>query len=243
MRARLPMFICWVVLLTSAVGSFTLGSEPPDSEVNPQTGSIELVDSVALLSNREVRHVTNSGEGEPLAVVFVSNHPGDDNRPRIEIESDGDTWIVWWRAATDDEVWVRRRSHVAGAWQAPRRVSEEGENSRNPDVVHDASNAWIAYEVITTGGIEIAVLGIGEDPDPFPSRVVVSETSHGGDIDTRVHFASGHLWATWVDNAADVGFAEYDYTAESWSVPSYESYAQDDVQQARGRIRATVTGP
>jgi hypothetical protein len=231
------------VVLASGSGNICIASDPPDSEVNPWTSNIELVDSVRTLSNCEVRHVINNGEGEPPAVMFLTSHPADDLRPRIEIESDGDTWVAWWRSAADDEVWIRRRDHLGGGWQAPRLISEDGEPSRNPDIVHDGSDAWIAYELEIAGGqIEIAARRVGEEPDPFGIRTVLAGTSFG-ETDTRIHFAAGRLWTTWIDSATDVGFSAYDYTSESWSIPSYESYAYDDVQQARGRIRATVTGP
>lgn len=52
-------------------------------------------------------------------------------------------------------------------------------------------------------------------------------------------YAGGPAAAT---SSTDVGWSEYDYTGESWSTASYESYAEDTVADARSRIRSTVLG-
>jgi hypothetical protein len=51
---------------------------------------------------------------------------------------------------------------------------------------------------------------------------------------------SGKLWVTWVDSSSHVGWVQYDYTLESWSGVSVESYASETVADARGRIRTEV---
>ncbi|UCF67618.1 MAG: hypothetical protein JSV80_17965 [Acidobacteriota bacterium] len=47
---------------------------------------------------------------------------------------------------------------------------------------------------------------------------------------------------TRTDSATHVGWSEYDDAADSWSVPAYESYANDSIQDALARVRTTVLG-
>jgi len=100
----------------------------------------------------------------------------------------------------------------------------------------------VAFEIDVTSGVSIGVARLDEDPDPFPTRAIVA-TTESTILDTRIIADSGHLWVTWVDSTNDVGWSEYDYPPETWAAPSYESYAQDDVQAARGRIRGAVLEP
>jgi hypothetical protein len=232
----------FIVTLTCASWGLAIASKPPDSEVNPQTGAIEIVDESNIGSNSDIRYIINTGDGDPPLVSFLTTNAADDNRPRVEIESDGDSWIVWWRSGSTDQVLFRRRDHVTGTWQTERLVSDPEDSSRNPEITHDGTDGWVTFEIDGPTGVDIGVVRIDEDPDPFPSPAVVATTSYT-DLDSRIIFESGRLWVTWIDTTSDVGWSEFDYASETWSMPSYESYEQDDVQAARDRIRSAVMGP
>jgi hypothetical protein len=45
---------------------------------------------------------------------------------------------------------------------------------------------------------------------------------------------------TWVDSSTNVGWVQYNYTNQTWSLTTDESYASDSVTAARGRIRSKV---
>jgi len=215
-------------------------SDPPDSAVNPASGFIEIVDAtLGVGSNYNIRHVVNPGGGDPPAVLVLSNNSLDDLDPRIRIGPGGDTWVVWWRDGSTDEVLCRVHDYSTDTWSSEHALSTAEESARNPEIVYDGTNAWVAYEFNTTEGIGIGVLGIEENPDPF-GRDVVATTSFTGDVDTRIHAESGNLWVTWVDNATYVGWSEYSHATSSWASPGYESYASDSVSAARARVRTTV---
>ena len=48
---------------------------------------------------------------------------------------------------------------------------------------------------------------------------------------------------TWVEDGDEVGWSEYDGGTGAWSLPGYESYAFDSVQDARDRIRSQLVEP
>ena len=231
-----------VALLLSILCLVVVAADPPDSEVNPVSGYIESVYSAWENTDFNISHVTDPGDEQPIEVVIVSGHPSDDLGARIEISSAGDTWVVWWRDAATDQVLIRKRTYSDDSWSSERLVSDSGESSRNPEIVHDGSDAWVAYEFDDAGGTSVAANVINDEPDPIPDHTVVGTTSYSGDVDVLIQAESGNIWVSWVDSTSDVGWSEYDYSTASWGAPQYESYANDDVEAARARIRTTVLG-
>jgi hypothetical protein len=227
-----------VVVATSAV----LATDPPDSKVNPVSGFIEVVDTTAVGSNDNVRHTINPGGGQSLTLFDVATDSLDDLSPRITISPSGDTWVTWWRDASTKQVLVRKKTYATGAWGSERLVSDSTASSKNPEIVHDGTNPWIAYESPTSGTTQIAVAAVIDDPEPMVP-VAISSTSFGGNVDVLIHAqSSGNLWVTWVDSTTYVGWSEYSYANHFWSSPGYESYASDSIAAARARIRTTVLG-
>ena len=216
-------------------------ADPPDSEVNPQTGEIETVYSVLDGSDTDIKHSIDPGKGEPILVATLTTAAEDDLSPRLAIPASGDTWVVWWRDAATDQVLVRKHAY-GGSWAAEKLVSSEDDGSRHPEIVDDGSNPWVILESDDTGGTSVVVRAIHDDPNPWGSLVVLTTTSYTGDLDVLLDSEDDHLWATWVDSATEVGWCEYDYTSETWDSVSYDSYENDSVEDARERIRDTVVG-
>ena len=214
--------------------------DPPDLEINAATGHVESVDLASTPTDR-VRHVDDTGQGGTRTVSIVSSHAA--GAPRIAITAGGDTWVVWWKDSTADEIYYAVRDLDTLDWGAERRISTPGEVSRYPEIVHGGSTAWIAYEIADGADTEIAVLSITDSPEPISSRTVLESTGFSGDVDVLVHAESNHAWVTWVDSATDVGWAEYDAATELWGLPQLESYSGSDVAGARESIRTTVVGP
>jgi hypothetical protein len=237
------VFVRWVATSALAICAVTapLASDPPDSQVNPQSGSIETVDSYWTGSHYRVRHVINPGDGQLIQVSYLTTGSIDDNAPRVAISAAGDTWAVWWRDDATDEVLIRKRTYSSGTWGAERLVSNSSENSQSPQILHDGTKPWVAYHATVQGGTKIAVAAGTDSPDPW-DPLGLRTTTYAGDVDVLIHFESSHLWVTWVDSASNVGWCEYDYATSAWSSPSNESYASDNVTAARGRIRAGVLG-
>lgn len=237
--ARRILFI--VVLVCAAqVAAADPTEDTPDSEVNPQSGYIETVDPVQSGSNQDLRYVIDHGISS--SVFLISNDPAPDQRPRMRLAPNGDSWVVWWRDETVDTVLFRKRSYSTGSWASERVLSASSESSRDPVVAYDGSSAWVAYAFDDTDGTAVGVNKAVDEPDPISDRVKLAEPEFGGELDVLILTESGHLWVTWVDSSSDVGWCEYDYGSETWSSPTYESYATDSVEDARERVRSSVIG-
>ncbi len=220
-----------------------LGLDPPDSAVNRKSGYIEVVDTPLVASKHNVRHTININiGGEDKTVFEVSGNSLDDLSPRLAISSSGDTWVVWWRDDTTDTVLVRKHTYSSSSWGSERTVSESNESSRNPKIIHDGTTPWVAFEFDDQGDTSIGVSSIVDDPDPIPTRTLLATTSYGGHLDVRIHAESSNLWVTWIDSSSNVGWSEYDYTAEGWSGPNYEFYETGEEDDAHSQIRTTVLG-
>jgi len=230
-------FVGVLVLAGSAVAS-----DPPDSAINPSSGNIEIADPVWAGTNQNVDFVIQIS-GQKPEIQTVTDNSLDDRRPRIAHASNGDAWVTWWRDDVTDAVLIRKRHLSDGSWDAERVLSDSQESSRSPTIVYDGTAAWVAYELDNQSNTDIAVSIVIDDPDPVGTRVVVATTDFTGTVAPKVHTEQGHLWVTWVDSASDVGWVEYDYASETWSLPAFESYAADTVADARDRIRDIVVGP
>ncbi len=101
-NVRIVRSIVVVSLLFFASGTFAL--DPPDSELNPKSGNIEVAEALAQSGNYNIRHIVDPGSGGPSQTAIIANHSDDDLDPRLGHSEDGDTWIVWWRDGTTDEV-------------------------------------------------------------------------------------------------------------------------------------------
>ena len=227
----------FLVVLASLMANALPASEPPDMEVNPVTGYVEAVDVAADAGNL-VRHTVDMGQGGNGTAQTVSSSEG--KNPRIAIKTNGESWVVWWQDGSTDEVFYTFRATPGGTWTPASRVSSPGQDSQYPEIVHNGSSTWIAYQILAGTTKSIAVTGITDGPEPFPTATVLATTTFSGDVDVLVHSESGHVWVTWVHSATLVGWSQWDSTAGLWSVPAFESYAGSSIQAARSNIRWTV---
>ena len=230
----------WGLVVFLVAGNSTL-SDPPASAVNPQSGDIEIADPTWSGTSRDIDYVVDAGNGQWPEVYSVTDNPLDDLRPRLVIASTGDAWVAWWRDDSTDRVLIRKRNLSDGSWDNERVLSDSGENSRNPAIAHDGTDAWVAYEFDDQTSTGIAVGIVVDEPDPVGIRTVLATSEYSGAIGVTIHAAQGHLWTTWVDSATAVAWAEYDYASDTWGLPAFESYAQDTVEDALDRIRSAVT--
>lgn len=212
-----------LVALTSLVA---FASSAPDSQVDPMSGGIRTVDVVSTPRGDEVRVTVDPGEGQPESSEFITSNTIDDRDPRISIDEAGRSWVVYWREGQEGgEVWMRRRG-ATGGWTTEILVSELGENSRHPEIVHDGAAAHVAYEIDDGEGRSVAVSS-GNGPVPWPERVIVytsyTESTH---LDVRIHERRDHLWVTWVDGGY-VGWSEFDYGAMGWSEADFVPHGGD----------------
>ena len=230
LRASMILLIFGLAILPATA------TDPPDSDLNPQSGFIETTDSVLAADDYEVRHVINVGNGYKRESLLITSADQNDNAPRLAITDAGNSWVVWWRDDETDEVLIRRRDYADNSWSDETLISSKSESSRNPEIACDGSDIWVVYELDDAGDPGIGVRMIVDDPHPVGIRAVIGTTSYSEDLDSLIHAASGHLWVTWIDSAAYVAWTAYDYTTESWSSPEYEDYSNDSVEDARERI-------
>jgi hypothetical protein len=233
------------LVLISTILFFTIGtvsaSDPPDAKINPQSGYITTVDSYWDGSHFCVRQTLNLGDGESPQVTALSPCTVAELGPRLAMSPSGDTWVVWWRSDTMDEVLVRKQTFSDGTWSSERQVSSSEESSEAPEIVHDGTRPWVVYQAQVLAGTKIVVGAITEDPDPL-TPIGIRTTTYEGDVGVRINAALGHLWVTWVDSEIEVGWSEYDYETGTWSSPATESYASDTVGAARKRIETAILG-
>src|SRR5262245_61078239 len=211
-------------------------ADPPDAAVNPTTGNIEVVDVLATGGAVHIRHTLNQGQ-QALQVTELSTGTVTDVAHKVVVSSAGEVWVTWWRDGSTRQIFVRKRSQ--GTWDAERLVSDAGQSSKKPQILHDGTNPWIGYEYVSGNGTGIAVSKVIDGPDPI-NPVTIATTSFAGNVDGHVHASSGHLWVTWVDSASQVGWSEYDHQAAAWGTPNGEPYDEDSVSEARARIESHV---
>lgn len=228
-------------LLCLLGGLLSFAADPPDAALNPRSGLIETVDSTFVNGALHIRHTTALRQ-DRAKVALLTNASTDDTDPRIAVAGTGDTYVTWCRTLDPPEIVVLRRTYSTQTWSTEQVVSSPGEASRHPQIVHDGTQAWIAYEFDDAAGTSVAVAGGGDSPGPWPGRTLVATTVFTGDRDLTISVESGRLWVTWVDSNSNVGWVQYDYATRTWSTSSFESYADDSVSGARGRIRTRILG-
>jgi hypothetical protein len=231
-----------IVVLALSVFLPAFADDPPDATLNPQTGQVSVVDTVIQSGVQQVRCTTKVTSS--LREVDLLGHPDFNGKsPRIAASPSGDLFVTWWNEAATPQVLLSVQTYPDQTWSDPIVLSQSTESSQSPRIVHDGSKAWTAYTIDAgSGTFQVAVTG-GDDPLPWPTRGIVAETTYADDIDVTLDTdAAGHLWITWIDSDTNVGWVAYDYANAVWSTPSYESYEEDSVEDARERIGETVLG-
>ena len=238
--ARVHGFVAVVALtLTLVMVAAPIHASAIDSHINPSTGNVEVVDSVLLSGDYEIRHVIDMGQGN-YETTFLTANADDELEPRILIESDGTVHVAYWRDTATLKAIVRTYDPVTDAWSAERELNGSA-GGKAPEMAHDGSDPWFVFETAESAGSGVDVGIITDDPDPI--NTVRLGTNDGSlAADPIIVAESGALWVTWVDDDTYVAWSEYDPSNDSWSTVQLESYASDDVAAARARVRDDVLG-
>jgi hypothetical protein len=226
---------------------------PPDSEVNPVNCEIYTVSAEPSPSRPRDANVTftiDPGPGLARSTIQISSDPRDDLDPKLTVAGNGDAWVTWWRDVQTPGILVRSRDFIGDSWSEEVQLSLAGESSRNPEIIFDGLNPWVAYEIEREPkGSRIAVVAVNrpihDAPDPVGCRHVVDETEWEGETDVRIHFELGALWITWVHDASRLGWSLYDpYSGGPeelyWSEPAYVPYSDCGIEAAREWIRYLI---
>ena len=70
-------------------------ADPPDATVNPATGAIEVTDALETADETRIRHVSKPEDGGASEISFLTNGDAEDLDPKVEVDVDGTTWVVW----------------------------------------------------------------------------------------------------------------------------------------------------
>ena len=232
-----PCSMIAAIVLGSAAA---FGVDPPDLRINAVSGLIETVDATWSGSNYNVRHTQVTSAGQQTASFLLTANAANDLDPRVAIAPNGDVAVAWWRDLTTDAVVYRKKSFASGAWTVERTAGTASESGSRPRVVYSGDKAWVAYQIQNAKSRCVGAQIIDDDPEPI--RSIVATTSYSGDLDIQLNAESRHLWVTWIDNASNVGYAEFVYEKQLWSLPAQEPLAADSVSAARSRIRGRVLG-
>lgn len=226
-----------LLLLSLFATTRVLAGDPPDSQLDPQTGLIHTLDSKTSGSSQVIRHILDPGLGQPTVTEITSGHV--DHSPHLAIGNDGVVEIVWQRELAADEIRaVALRAN--GTLGTERLLSETTEDSRNPDIVLFGAAPWVAYEIHGGAGVDVAVQVIVDDPDPIGPRIVVGTTAFSGDADVRIHASGGHLWTTWMDAAEVLAYAVFDAATQTWATPGHQEVVEGDVTTALNEVEGVV---
>ncbi len=222
------------------VAASTPSADPPDLMVNPVSGLIETVDATWSGSNYNVRITDVTSDGKQVGSWLLTTNPANDLDPRIAIASTGDAITVWWRDLSVDQLVYRKRVGTNGSWGNERMAGNVSDSNSHPRIVYAFGKPYIAYQIQGSRNRSVGAQIIDETPEPVPS--IVATTTYSGNLDIQLSFESGHLWVTWIDAGSNVGYSEYYFAAQRWSVPALESYAEDSAAAARDRIRTSILG-
>ena len=232
-----PCSMIAAIVLGSAAA---FGVDPPDLRINAVSGLIETVDATWSGSNYNVRHTQVTSAGQQTLSSLLTANAANDVDPRIAIAPNGDVVVAWWRDLATDALVYRRRSFASGAWGVERAAGVAAESNSHARVVYAGDTPWVAYQIQNARTRSVGAQIIDDDPEPI--RSIVATTSYSGDLDIQLNAESRHLWVTWIDNASNVGYAEFVYEKQLWSLPAQEPLAADSVSAARSRIRGRVLG-
>ena len=95
--------VAFTVLATLLIA--TAHASSIDSFINPSTSNVEVVDSVLLSGDYEIRQVIDLGQGN-YETTFLTANSDDEFEPRLVIEPDGTVRVVYgterWRGGGTD---------------------------------------------------------------------------------------------------------------------------------------------
>ncbi len=235
---RLSAFALFSLLVAVVVHA----TDVPDAAINPISGSIELTEAVLAAGRFQVHYVEHPDGEDPTSATVLSESEDDDLNPRIDVNSEGNTSIVWWRDSSSAGVFYRSKALTTGAWIDEIRVSAEGEIARHPEIAHSGSTTWIVYESPAGSGVQLKVVEINDGPEPIPIPVVVGASSFSADVDVFIHGDPDHVWVSWIDSSTTVAWTRLDVQTQTWTNTQWESTEQSSVAQARAAIRVIVLG-
>jgi len=177
------------------------------------------------------------------ATAFLTASTDDERDPRLFVESDGTTHVVWWTAGTTERVHLSTRQAGSSTWGLPVLVTAGAETGRRPAVAVFDGKLSVGYErdAISPGMAQDIVVATLQAGGGFTLEIV-GATGRPEALDVMLHAEQGHLWADWKHEASELGCAEHQpgvgwngNAPAPWTDPSWVG-----IEEARKAIRSQV---
>lgn len=177
------------------------------------------------------------------ATAFLTSSTDDERDPRLFVEPDGTTHVVWWTAGSSDEVYLATRQAGEPNWDMPVLVTAGSESGRRPSVATFDGELVVVYErdSLSPEMAQDIVVATRQLGGAF-AFATIGTTARTEPLDVLVHSEPGHLWADWKHEAGEFGYAERQSGGgwdglgpEPWVDPSWVG-----VEETRKAIRNQV---
>jgi hypothetical protein len=227
--------------LVAALAGFTPARAEWYVSVNPQTGAPQVLWSAPVEgAGTEAVYVSRLKQGAwTPALSFVASSYADESLSAATTPA-GELDVVWSTTESTGRVLLRALPDPDGEWGPEVEISDASEPSEAPCVVTHAGGLWIAWQIVSPSGSRSIRCGKLEGVGNI-ERWLVADSPTVEDPGVGLHSENGHLWVDWIDSTTQLGASEY--LDGSWQTTTFEPYAgADDVDAARGRVRARVLG-
>jgi hypothetical protein len=144
-------------------------------------------------------------------IEFLTAGVDDDLDPRVFIEDDGTTHVVWWTDGVADKVFLLTRSPASPSWNDLLEVTAAG---RRPSVAVFGGELRVAFERDSTvqGMAQDVVILRREIAGTFSEEFATS-TSRTQPLDAVLHTRAGKLWVDWKQGYQVFGCAKHELGA------------------------------
>ncbi len=176
------------------------------------------------------------------STAFLTSSVANEEDPRVFVEADGTTHVVWWKEGTPSRIFLATRPSGATAWDPTVTVSPAGDQARRPSVVVSGGTLRIAYERDSAqpGMVRDVVVLEREAGGSFTEEFFVS-TDRIDRLDPVLHAQDSYLWLDWKHDSDDFGCAQHD--GSSWSSDAMQPWSDPSwigVEEARRAVRDAV---
>jgi hypothetical protein len=213
--------------------AFKTGSEDPDGvPVSPV-----VVWAYNAGGDRDIA-IAEWGQTAWGAIEFLTAGAEDDLDPRIFIEEDGTTHVVWWTGGAVDRVFLVTRLAASSVWTAPLELVAGG---RRPSVAVFEGALRVAFER------DSAVPGMAQDVVIFRREAAGSfveelstPTARTEPLDAKLHSRAGKLWLDWKQGEQVFGCTEYEGAWGAVEQPVWPDPSWVGVEETRRTIESQV---
>jgi len=110
----------------------------------------------------------------------LTNNTGDSNYPAIAADG-SNVYVVWYDATFggNDDIYFRKSTDYAAAWQTQKRLTNNTGTSWNPKIVATGSNVYVVWHDDTTGLDNIYFKKSTDGSATWPTTTMLTNTATG----------------------------------------------------------------